>query len=334
MTAERLPRISVVVLAYNHGPYIAQCLEGILAQDYAGQVEVLVGEDHSSDDTLATVKRYAALNPNTVHVLTSDTNVGMHANHRRLLDAASGDLVAYCEGDDYWQATDKLTVQANHLARHPHHVGVHSDVDHIIPVRHRWYVMRDYWTKHIERPAETTFDDLLIRNTVQTCSLMIRAEAATSYPSSTLARGRYQIEDWPLFLHATTFGPFGLVDRSLATYRRLPGSATQQGPAAAERRIMDQLRLVDNAVELAGLPLERRRAGAETTRDALVWNALSAGDGAMLIRALDVPSEHGANPHPRDALLRRLASLPVATVLGRGATRVIQARQLLKYRPE
>lgn len=45
------PLVSVVVPAYQHGPYIAACLEGILNQDTLFPVEILVGEDESSDGT-------------------------------------------------------------------------------------------------------------------------------------------------------------------------------------------------------------------------------------------------------------------------------------------
>lgn len=332
MTVGSLPRVSVVVLAYDHGPFIAECLDGILAQDYLGEIEVLVGEDHSTDDTLAVARRYAARYPGVVRLITSDANVGMHANHRRLIDIASGDLVAYCEGDDFWQAPDKLSVQVDHLERNPHHVGVHSDVDHLVAVHGRWYRLAAYWARHLDRPSETTFDDLLVRNTVQTCSVVIRAEVVKSYPSSRLARGMYAVEDWPLFLHATSQGPLGLIDRSLATYRRVEGSVTQQGAVSAERRLVDQLRLVDDAVELSGLPAKRRRPGAETTRRALVLNALEAGDRAMLTRALSVASEHMDSPDPQGALLRRVAGLPGAMVMGRAATGAIRAKQLLAYR--
>lgn len=334
MTGKPFPAVSVLVLAYNHGRFIAECLDGILGQDYRGDIEVLVGEDHSTDDTLAIVREYEARHPGVVHVVTSSGNVGMHANHRRLLQAASGDLVAYCEGDDFWQAADKLTVQVDHLMRHEHQVGVHSDVDHLVSSGEgRAYVLPAYWARHVDRPRETTFDDLLVRNIVQTCSVVLRADVAKSYPDSAFAQGHYVVEDWPLFLHATSFGPLGLLDRSLATYRRVPGSVTQQGVVAKERQAVDQLRLVQDAVALRGLPPSRCRAGAEVTRDALIWNAIQSGDGAMLARALDAAGAYGVPPHRLDPWLRRLARWPTGMSAVRAlAVVAYEARQRLRYR--
>ena len=53
------PDVSVLVMAYNHAAYIGECLDSILAQRFDGRVEILVGEDCSTDDTLAVVTEYA-----------------------------------------------------------------------------------------------------------------------------------------------------------------------------------------------------------------------------------------------------------------------------------
>ena len=47
------PLVSVVVTTYQHVAYIAACLEGILAQRTDFAVEILVGEDESTDGTRA-----------------------------------------------------------------------------------------------------------------------------------------------------------------------------------------------------------------------------------------------------------------------------------------
>ena len=52
MCCEQRPvDISVVILTYFHGPYIAQCLESVLSQETDLHVEILVGDDASQDGT-------------------------------------------------------------------------------------------------------------------------------------------------------------------------------------------------------------------------------------------------------------------------------------------
>ena len=129
--------VSILVLAYNHAPFIAECLDGLLAQDFGGQVEILIGEDCSTDATPEIVAGYARLHPQ-IRVISSESNVGMFLNHRRLLAATRGTYVAYCEGDDDWHESSKVRLQVAYLDRHQELSGVCSDVDHLIPRGNGW----------------------------------------------------------------------------------------------------------------------------------------------------------------------------------------------------
>ncbi|HQG46848.1 MAG TPA: glycosyltransferase family A protein, partial [bacterium] len=48
-----LPSLSVMVAARNEGAFLGECLEALSAQDYAGDWEVLIVDDGSSDATRA-----------------------------------------------------------------------------------------------------------------------------------------------------------------------------------------------------------------------------------------------------------------------------------------
>ena len=111
-------RISVVVLTYNHAQYIEQCLASILRQQGAFELEVIIGDDKSSDDTLERI-RSVARGRAYVTVLPADTNLGMLANMRRCLDACTGEFIAFCEGDDYWLGDRKLSRQVALMRRDP-----------------------------------------------------------------------------------------------------------------------------------------------------------------------------------------------------------------------
>lgn len=54
------PKVSVVVPSYNHAPYLAERIDSILAQTF-GDLEVLILDDASTDDSLRVLVPYARL---------------------------------------------------------------------------------------------------------------------------------------------------------------------------------------------------------------------------------------------------------------------------------
>ena len=48
-----MPLVSVKIITYNHAPYIAQAIEGVLGQKTQFPFELVVGDDYSTDDTWA-----------------------------------------------------------------------------------------------------------------------------------------------------------------------------------------------------------------------------------------------------------------------------------------
>ena len=113
------PLVSIRTSTYNHGPYIKQCIEGILMQKTNFAFEYIIGEDFSTDETREIVFDYARKYPNIIRVITADYNVGSKANGRRCINACRGKYMALCEGDDYWTDPLKLQKQVDFLEGHP-----------------------------------------------------------------------------------------------------------------------------------------------------------------------------------------------------------------------
>jgi O-antigen biosynthesis protein len=55
--ASSRPRVTVLLPVYNGAAYIAEAIESILAQTFR-DFSLVIYEDGSTDDTLATIKRY------------------------------------------------------------------------------------------------------------------------------------------------------------------------------------------------------------------------------------------------------------------------------------
>ena len=109
------PLLSIVTITYNHEPFIAKTIEGVLMQQVKFPIELIIAEDCSTDGTRAICQRYAAQYPALIRLITSESNVGAIANERRDMRAARGKYIAFCEGADYWTDPLKLHKQVDFL---------------------------------------------------------------------------------------------------------------------------------------------------------------------------------------------------------------------------
>ena len=107
--------VSVIVMTYNHGPYIEECLESLANQDCDFPFEILVGEDCSTDDTRKRVLKVSDKYPDLIRPILSELNLGANKNSLNLTNLAVGKYIAICEGDDYWHRSDKLRRQVEIL---------------------------------------------------------------------------------------------------------------------------------------------------------------------------------------------------------------------------
>ena len=112
-------KISVGIITYNQQDTIAQTLDSILCQKGDFELEVVIGEDCSTDNTWAICKEYAERYPEQVVLLENTHNLGIMANFARVMKACTGDYVGICAGDDYWCDELKLQKQMAYLQSHP-----------------------------------------------------------------------------------------------------------------------------------------------------------------------------------------------------------------------
>ena len=113
-----LPRVSVCIATYNHEQYIRDCIMSVLAQAPEVPLEVLIGDDQSSDRTGEIVKDLVARFPETVRYFRHESRLGGCKNYQFLLERANGEFVAHLDGDDYWLSR-KLAKQVALMDAHP-----------------------------------------------------------------------------------------------------------------------------------------------------------------------------------------------------------------------
>lgn len=113
------PRISVFVITYNHERFIAEALNGIVMQRLDCSMELIIGEDCSTDGTYAVCQEFAEKYPSLIRLLPSERNLKMMGNFYRTLRECKGEFIAFCEGDDYWSDPYKLQKQLKMMEATP-----------------------------------------------------------------------------------------------------------------------------------------------------------------------------------------------------------------------
>lgn len=98
--------ISVVMSAYNVGEYIEQAVKSVLAQSFAGEMELIVVDDASTDGT-AGILAELAHEDSRVRLITHGQNMGAGQARRTGIEAARGEYIITVDGDD-WLRSDFL----------------------------------------------------------------------------------------------------------------------------------------------------------------------------------------------------------------------------------
>ncbi len=93
-----IPKISVVVPAYNIEQYLPRCIDSILEQSYHN-MEVILVDDGSKDDTGRIADAYAEQNPGRVKVIHLENGGVTHARLAGIREA-SGEWIGFVDGDD------------------------------------------------------------------------------------------------------------------------------------------------------------------------------------------------------------------------------------------
>lgn len=102
-----MPKVSVVVAAYNGIRYIFEQLDSIRNQSRPAD-EVLILDDKSTDGTFEAVQKYICENHlSGWKVIANQANVGWKRNFKKGFDLCRGDYVFPCDQDDVWHR-DKI----------------------------------------------------------------------------------------------------------------------------------------------------------------------------------------------------------------------------------
>jgi glycosyltransferase involved in cell wall biosynthesis len=222
-------RVSVLVKAYNHEPFIARAIESVLAQRTEFPYEIVVGEDCSTDRTREVLRGLRDQYPERIRVLLRERNLGNIRNFTDTLRACSGEYVALLDGDDYWTSPRKLQQQVAYLDAHPTFSSCACNAAVVDASGHN--AIGTYCPE--ERSRAIGLRRMLISDPVPTSTVMFRRRLIGEFPAwyDTIMMG-----DWPLLVLTLRQGDMWY-EAQIAAAHRVHAGGLWSGAEPARRRL-------------------------------------------------------------------------------------------------
>ena len=271
-----MPRVSVIIPAYNASRFIRETLESVLAQSYR-DFEVVVVDDGSTDATRELVESFAqrvAQPPSAVRCIRQ-ANAGPSAARNRGIREARGTLIAFVDADDLW-LPEKLAEQ----------VPLFDDAGRVgLVYCHAERMAADGQplpTPHPPKPTGHVLAGFLVRNHCPTSAAVLRRECFDRcgfFPEDMI-----WAEDWHLWLRVARHYEFAAVERVLVRHRMYAGALTSQVERAYEgaRRVLETALVEGDGPELRAA----RRRGLHRQHRNNGLSLLGAGETRKARRCL------------------------------------------------
>lgn len=331
--------VGVIVPTYNRAYCLPRAVNSALAQSHLN-VEVLVVDDGSTDDTRALIERLYG-GESRVRYLPQE-NQGVSAARNTGLAHVRGDFVALLDSDDYWYPW-KLEVQLAALRRLPDVGMVWTDMEAIDPAgnvidpkylttmydafrrfpedklfAHR-YALRDFAPElgAVAQDASVyvgdIFSQMIAGSFVHTSTVLLRRERLEQVGLFNTEL-KFAGEDFDFHLRTCRVGDVALINLSSIQYQR--GMADRL--TRDEHKVHMALNYLRAITPFIERERHRIRLSDETIRDILAQAHLWAGEAALNGGDYDLAQRHLWNSlqqkwaQPRGAALWLMASLPCA----------------------
>jgi glycosyltransferase involved in cell wall biosynthesis len=211
-------KLTVLVTTFNHENFLKQTLESIQIQNLEEEFQVIVFDDGSTDNSQKILLELHRSNPDQICLLLAQNNRLSRGLDSTIfaLELIQTEYVALCEGDDYWESSNKLQTQLEFMEVNKEWCSIsHHEVileNHADPAN-RKALKRDPWQTEVRVPG----NKLSQGNFLFTCSVMLRRKALRDEVLRAV-NGR-QPGDYIIFSLAAEAGDIGFINNVYSVYR-------------------------------------------------------------------------------------------------------------------
>lgn len=217
----RYPLVSVVLPTRGRPELVRDAIASVVAQDYPGEVELVVVHDQEEEDQGLT----EATQPRRSVAVTSNTRTpGLTGSRNTGLGMVEGEFIASLDDDDSWHP-QKLRRQVDRFNSDPDVLALGSGIRLILPEGRtaEWFGRSEYVRR-----------ELLLRNRVKelhSSTLVMRRDAFAKAGLYDEGLPNGYAEDWDIVLRIAQVGRIGIVREPLADIRK-DGHSYYRGRAA------------------------------------------------------------------------------------------------------
>lgn len=236
------PIVSVVMITYGHEDFIKEAIEGVFLQQTNFDVELIISNDSSPDNSDEVIRNLIENAPSNINVnyIFHTQNIGMMPNFISALQNANGKYIAVCEGDDYWTDPLKLQKQIDFLQANP---------DYSISF-HKVTEIDEKNIKLRELPIQKLNSDLIINDLAKTNFIPTLSTVFRNYQIDYSKLRNLPIGDYPLHLLNASKGKIKFHDENMGVYRTNVGVFSTAKKYIQRQKIFDTLEVVVNQFNL------------------------------------------------------------------------------------
>ncbi len=229
--------ITVVIMTYNQKDYIAKAIDSVLSQEINVNFDILVHDDCSDDGTYEIIIEKQKEHPNKIKIIRQDSRRFLIDGfnmmiYKYVVPHIESKYVAYCDGDDYWCDSLKLSKQYNFMEEHPNY----SMCFHSAYQLKRDGDMSSKW--FIKDEGDIDMSNLINDKPgieIATSSIFLKSEVFKDFSDW---RKSYPVEDVPMYITAALYGKIHRLKEIMCVYHQFSsGSWSSQNVKNIQRRI-------------------------------------------------------------------------------------------------
>lgn len=205
--------VTVLMSTYNGQSYLSEQLDSILNQTY-DEVNLLVRDDGSTDNTIQILKTYANINISRMKWYQGD-NLGCGKSFFQLvLDAPISDYYAFSDQDDFWE-NDKLQKAIDVISQYPQDIPA-LYCSKANPVNEN---LEQYQYREIPMDITPSFGNALTMDIAPGCTFVFNKKLLIEFRKMDI--NDIDIHDWSLYRVVTAMGGIVYYDKtSYIKYRQ------------------------------------------------------------------------------------------------------------------